>query len=214
MREILDLFKNMILYGLEKFGLFYSDYRGYVYDNNDPNGFGRLKVNVPEVFGDNILDYWAWPANNFSGNGYGTQCIPQRNDMVWVRFEKGNPRKPIWNFGHFGKNEKPDNLKNVKNYWFKTPGGNLVQFNDDSKSITITSTNNHSIDLSEDSITIASKQGHTIILDDNGISITASDLKPITIGGNKQVLYATIPDSVAIANVSQIGVSQTIKVGE
>lgn len=196
MSEVLDLFKNLILYGLEKFGLFYSDYRGYVYDNNDPLSCNRLKLNVPEIFGDNVLDYWAWPASNFSGKGYGLQCLPQKNDLVWIRFEKGNPRKPIWNHGYFAKGEKPDNLKNIKNYWFKTPGGHTIELDDDQKSITITS-----------------KQGHIILMNDDGLSITTTDDKPITIGGNKQVLYASIPDSTSIANVSQIGVSQTIKVG-
>lgn len=213
MNEILDLFKNLVLYGLEKFGLFYSDYRGYVYDNNDPSGYGRLQLNVPEIFGDNVLDYWAWPANNFSGAGYGSQCIPQKNDLVWVRFEKGNPRKPIWNHGYFAKGDKPDDLKDIKNFWFKTPGGHLVQLNDTLKAISITSSEGHTINLEDESVIVESKQGHTIILDDNGISITSADSKPIILGGNKQVLYATIPDSIAIANVSQIGVSQTIKVG-
>jgi len=196
MKEVIDLFKNLVLYGLEKFGLFYSEYRGYVYDNNDPNGYGRLQVNVPEVFGENVLDYWAWPSSNFSGNGYGFQCIPQKNDLIWVKFEKGNPRKPIWSYGHFGKGEKPDNLKNIKNFWFKTPGGHVVELNDDNQSITITS-----------------KQGHKITMNGSGIDITTDGGSNISIGGGKQVLYANIPDSTAIANVSQIGVSQTIKVG-
>jgi len=152
MNEVLIIIKNIVLYGLEKVGLFYSDYRGYVYDNKDPKGLGRLQVNVPEVFGENVLDYWAWPSSNFSGNGYGAQCIPQTNDLVWVRFEKGNPRKPIWSYGYFGNGEKPDNLKDIKNFWFKTPGGNLIQFNDTTKEIRITQISGKEVLINDDII--------------------------------------------------------------
>jgi hypothetical protein len=35
-------------------------YRGVVVDANDPKGFGRIKMIVPQVSGENVTD-WAWP---------------------------------------------------------------------------------------------------------------------------------------------------------
>lgn len=155
--DIAHIFKDLVMLGLEKFGLFYSKYRGFVYDNNDPKGFGRIKLSVPEIFGDAVLDYWAWPANNFAGNGYGSQCLPQTNDIIWVEFEKGNPRKPIWSHGYFGTDEKPEELKNVKNYWFKTPGGNLIELDDDTEVIRITHKSGRVIEMNGDNISLGSK---------------------------------------------------------
>ena len=130
--------------GLEKFGRYYSSYRGFVVDNADPEGFGRLKLVVPQVTGKGVLEYWAWPKGNFSGENYGMQVIPSKGDMVWVEFEMGNTRAPIWDYGHFSFKEdgktpqKPEELKDVKNYWFMTPGGQRVEFDDTNKWIVIT----------------------------------------------------------------------------
>lgn len=140
---IIKLLSDISLYGLEKLGLYYSQYRGWVADNEDPKGYGRVKVTVPEIYGDKVPDIWAWPSSCFAGKGYGFQAIPKKNDLIWVTFEKGNPRRPLWTYGYFGKDEKPDELKDVNSYWFKTPGGHLIELNDTTGLITIKS------DLSE-----------------------------------------------------------------
>jgi len=138
MDAITRILKDLFTYGMEKFGFFYSQYRGFVADNQDPKNYNRLRVTVPELHGDNNLDVWAWPASNYSGQGYGVQCIPQKGDMVWVKFEKGSPRKPIWQYGHFGKDDnKPSDLKDTKKYWFRTPQGMTILFNDNDKTCTI-----------------------------------------------------------------------------
>lgn len=136
MDEILRILSDLFKLGLERFGLYYSTYIGFVVDNEDPEGYGRLKLRIPIVTGTKTFNYWAWQKGNFSGVGYGSQCIPKIGDMVMVEFEMGNARKPIWTYGHFGKNkdtnvkEKPEALSEVTNYWFKTPSGHLVEFDD------------------------------------------------------------------------------------
>lgn len=130
--------------GLEKFGKYYSSYRGFVVENEDPEGFGRLKLVIPQVTGKSALDYWAWPKGNFSGENYGSQVIPSKGDMVWVEFEMGNPRVPIWDYGHFSFKEdgktpqKPEELKDIKNYWFMTPKGHRVELDDTNLKIVVT----------------------------------------------------------------------------
>lgn len=138
------IFADLVEHGFEYFGKYYSSYRAYVVDNEDPDGYGRLKLMVPQISGTDVIDYWAWPKNCFSGKDYGTQITPQKNDMVWVEFEFGSPRKPIWTFGHFGKlkddtYEKPEALRDIKNFWFKTPGGHLVECDDTNEWLRITS---------------------------------------------------------------------------
>jgi hypothetical protein len=136
--QVIRFIQDISRYGLEKAGLYYSQYRGYVVDNEDPAGYGRLLVTVPEIYGDYVLKHWAYPSSTFSGKGYGVQCIPRKNDLVWVTFEKGNARRPLWKHGYFGKGDKPENLKDIKNYWFKTPAGHLIEFNDTAGTIKIT----------------------------------------------------------------------------
>jgi hypothetical protein len=137
MNPVIKILEDLLTLGLEKFGLYYSQYRGYVQSNTDPLNLGRLQLNIPEVYGDSPSSYWAWPANNYAGPGYGMQVLPQPNDLVWVSFEKGNPRKPIWHFGYFTKGEKPSELVDPNIYWFRTPKGLTVKLDDNTEKITI-----------------------------------------------------------------------------
>lgn len=161
MNPLLKLFNSLVTRGFEQFGRYYSSYRGFVLDNNDPDKFGRLKIRVPAVFGTQVLEYWAWQKDCFSGPGYGMQCIPSIGDMVWVEFELGDARKPIWTYGHFSLGngntpDKPEVLSKVGNYWFKTPGGMLVELNDADSIIRVTHSNGKIITI-KDTINLGSE---------------------------------------------------------
>lgn len=149
MKELVNYIHDLVYQGLEKMGLYYSVYRGFVYDNDDPKGYGRLKLSVPEVYGDMVLNTWAWPVGNFAGKNYGVQCLPQRNDLVWVKFEKGNPRKPVWQYGYFGKGEKPADLTNPNLIWFITPKQNKIIIDDEAGKITFISNTGRLIELTD-----------------------------------------------------------------
>lgn len=42
--------------------LFFGMYRGICSNNEDPEGFGRIKAVVPQVFGTTTQEtHWAWP---------------------------------------------------------------------------------------------------------------------------------------------------------
>jgi hypothetical protein len=69
--------------------LFFGLYRALVRDNADPMKRGRLKVEVAEVAGSESL--WAEAC---AGNGpFG---VPPPGRGVWVAFEGGDPRRPVW----------------------------------------------------------------------------------------------------------------------
>jgi hypothetical protein len=153
MNFIVKLFQDILVWGLEKHGRYYSKYRAWVSDREDPQHLGRLKLVVPNISGDDEIAYWAWPSRNFSGPGYGNQVLPRKNDLVWVEFEHGDPRKPIWSYGHFTKGQKPNNLKDYNNYWFRTPSGHQVELHDDGY------------------IKVTTSGGHTLLFDDTNKSI-------------------------------------------
>jgi hypothetical protein len=140
-KALIDIVHVLVREGFEKFGRYYSDYRGFVFDNEDPDGLARVQLVIPEITGPQPLNIWAWPKGVFSGVGYGSQVIPKKGEMVWVSFEKGNPRAPMYVLGHHGYSpdgktpEKPERLKDIKNYWFMTPEGQGIELDDTKKEI-------------------------------------------------------------------------------
>jgi len=122
--------KALVYQGLEAIGKYYSSYRGYVMDNDDPDKMGRILFLIPSITQDKTHTKWAWPKNQFSGNNYGIQVLPQKGDIVWVEFENGNVRFPLWSHGHFSKDEKPIEFDSPQVYGFKSPKGQLVVIDD------------------------------------------------------------------------------------
>jgi hypothetical protein len=82
---------------------FFGNYRGVVFDNNDPDKLGRIRVTVPQLFADTATG-WAWPKNSA---GLVLQPPPV-GQGVWIEFEGGDSSFPIWT-GTFGKNVTESN---------------------------------------------------------------------------------------------------------
>lgn len=198
---IISVIKDILYYGLETFGRYYSCYRGLVVDNEDPLGLQRLQLIIPEISQGQVYKFWAHAKGVFSGTGFGSQVIPPKGELVWVEFERGHPEVPIWNHGHFGNGEFPTDdidLANVNCYWFKTPYGHKVKLDDTKKTITI-STPNASITLNSDG-RFSIKNGSTDIatlLND----ILTTYMKTTTVSGD-----LLNPDSIksAIQNIKEV----------
>lgn len=102
-----NLVKNVTDFGLEKvFNRYYSVYRGQVSDNSDPDHRGRIKVRIPTLFGDDDLPHYAEP-RDFRGAGAkrGEFWVPEVDDWVFVEFEKGDTRYPLYSGGWHGDDE-------------------------------------------------------------------------------------------------------------
>lgn len=125
-----SLWYKLAMHGLEFFGLYYSSYRGFVLDNNDPEGLGRIKVSVPSINPNDKIGAWAFPKNIWGGKDYGMQMLPLINDLVWVEYEHGNSLIPIWSHAGYAKEERPDEFDKTTNYGFKTPNKNLIIIED------------------------------------------------------------------------------------
>lgn len=125
-----NIWYKVIHYGLEFLGRYYSSYRGFVIDSEDPKGCNRLLIHVPSLDPKSNLHVWAWPKNNWGSKNYGTQMLPQPGDMIWVEFEYGDPSYPLWSPASYAKGEKPEEFKNSKYFGFKTPSGTILVIND------------------------------------------------------------------------------------
>jgi Type VI secretion system/phage-baseplate injector OB domain len=85
---------------------FYGKFRGKVTDNRDPLMLGRIRAQVPAVFGDEDTG-WALPCAPYAGSGVGFFFIPPVGANVWMEFENGKSDYPIWVGGFWGPGEAP-----------------------------------------------------------------------------------------------------------
>jgi uncharacterized protein involved in type VI secretion and phage assembly len=80
-------------------------HRGVVVDNRDPQGMGRLKVDVPGVFQNG--EQFAMPAVPYAGTFVGFSMLPPIGANVWVDFEQGDVNRPVWSGCFWAPGEAP-----------------------------------------------------------------------------------------------------------
>jgi hypothetical protein len=174
--EILTKIANR---GLEKFGRYYSSYRGFVLVNEDPDKQNKLFVYIPAITGLKSEGLWAYPKGVVGGLKWGSKITPQKGDMVWVEFEYGNPRFPIWTFGYRRKGESEETPipDSPTDYGFATPNGNYVNISDDGNVISVQTVGGNQVVLNDDSeyIALISKGGQQVVLDDAAGIIKIND---------------------------------------
>ena len=175
--SVVNFLKSIFEYGLENTGMYYSFYRAWVYDRDDPENLQRLKLIIPQVSGNQAYDYWAFPKGVYYGKNHGSQLIPQKGDMVWVEFEGGRPEIPVWSQGHPSRKEMPndEDLKDKDCTWFVTPQGFKVKFNDTKKSITI-----------------ETPFGSKLHFNDQGVSVLNGDTANISLGKLNKSTYSAV----------------------
>lgn len=121
-------------------GRFYGKYRGIVSDVNDPENLGRLKAQVPEVFGATVSP-WAVPCTPYPGAGEGWFVIPSVGAGVWIEFEAGDPSRPVWTGGWFGSGDAPKDESggdaSPTRKVLRTTSGLLLALDDDGKTIAL-----------------------------------------------------------------------------
>lgn len=156
----------------------YGKHRGFVAANDDPKRLRRLKVKVPSLFGDEVLE-WAWPCELYGGLGEtALVAVPEVGAGVWVEFEAGDPSHPLWvgcwSGAPGGQSEIPaeaqENYPRVK--VMKTRSGAYCSVDDTpgEERVKIRSKSGHTMVLDDrpgvEKITVLSKGGHRLELDD------------------------------------------------
>lgn len=119
--------------GLEYHNMLYGIYRGFCSDNKDPEHRGRIKLKVPQFYGEVEYDYWADSFGMFAGKGGGFVARPDKDDAVWIMFENGDVRFPVWCHGWFGEQEMPEIGNDENNKFFQTYGNRRWELNDKDK---------------------------------------------------------------------------------
>ena len=153
---VMNYLQNLLKRGFEYVGLYYSHYQGFVADVEDPLGMGRIKVMVPLVNKNDAIPVWALPIGMYAANGYGSRVLPRVGDTVWVSFQMGNPRKPLWQHGYFAKEELPSQYTHTQQYFFHSPAGHNVLIDDTEGLIRISLADGKIVEINEQGISLGS----------------------------------------------------------
>lgn len=134
---------------------YFGFYKGSVADTNDTDNLGRLKLSVPQIYGDETYDYWAYPLGLFAGKDIGFFAIPNKGDNVWVTFENGDPRYPLWCYGWWGDNQAPKTAKpEVK--VLQTTKGHKIEFDDEKGILRVSDCNKNVVEMNDKGVSIIS----------------------------------------------------------
>lgn len=80
-------------------GKYFGKYMGWCRDNNDPERRYRIRCEVPFPLGKGEAKWseWAFPCFQSGGSkDQGSPDVPLEGAGVWVEFQGGDPRYPIW----------------------------------------------------------------------------------------------------------------------
>jgi uncharacterized protein involved in type VI secretion and phage assembly len=167
----------------------YGVYPALVSDIKDPDGQGRVKVQLPWSPDADGGSYEAWArlATLMGGSSRGTWFVPDVNDEVLVAFEGGDARRPyvvgaLWNgtdsppetMDGSGQNNKKvvksrngvkitlDDQNGQEKLALETPGGQKVTLKDGPGSIEIVDSNGNSVKLESSGITVTASAKVTV----------------------------------------------------
>ena len=159
-------------------------YPALVRDVQDPDGQGRVKIELPFVSADDgpAAQAWARLSTFLGGKNRGSWFIPEPGDEVLVAFQAGDPRRPIvigslWN----GQDTPPETMDAQNNKRsFTSRSGHKLTFDDTAaaETVAVTTQGGHAFTLDDASggkITVQHTNGTKIEIDAAGnVKITAN----------------------------------------
>jgi phage protein D len=163
---------------------------GIVTDNQDPEGWGRVKVKYPWLSPDHASD-WARLVSVGGGATRGLEFVPEIDDEVLVVFERGDVRFPyvlggLWNGVDAPPRKSGDVVSGgkVQKRIVRSRSGHEVVFDDSDSGggITVADKNGNTIKLDAVSNALSMKAAGDITIDAGG-QITIKGTGPVTIKG-------------------------------
>jgi len=127
-----------------------------VYDNNDPEEMGRVRVEFYWGAGSTKSE-WMRVTQQYAGEGTGSYARPEIDDEVLIDFEGGNVDCPYVSGSHYNGKAKPeffDPKNSIKGWkwkfgqlfkfiekvgiWLSDPSGNKIHLDEENKNINVT----------------------------------------------------------------------------
>lgn len=187
-------------YGFEYFGVYYGKYRGIIVNVDDPQKLGRVQLRIPQIAGDNKMEYWAWPSGQPAGDDFGDFMVPPVNSPVWVTFENGDPSHPVYEGGFWGKKKAgvPSGSSGNPRKRIKASEKWRLEFDDENDKIFIEhKANGHKFEISG--------SGNIELSGSGNFSQTTGGTSTQTVAGPKAVNCAALSVSAAGASSFSLG---------
>ena len=169
--------------------------------DSDPTNEFRVRILIPVISmdGDGV---WARLATLHATNTAGTYFYPEVDDEVIVGFANEDPRFPIILGSLYSSQKHASPYTPDANNYTKaiiTPKQLKVIFDDEKKSITLSTPGGNTAVLSDDtkSISLTTNAGNKFVLDDQGSSITLTDQN-----GNKVTMSSSGIDLNSIQDIN------------
>lgn len=131
----------------------YGKYRGVVREVDDPDKLGRIKAEVPAIYGKDLHSPWAMPSVPFAGKSHGLVLLPEAGDGVWIEFEGGDIARPIWS-GTWWANDQRPKPDGEKARLLATSAGHQVLVDEDGNEIKLVHPGGAEITLGDSEITL------------------------------------------------------------
>ena len=158
--------------------------RGLVTDNQDPDGLGRVRVQL--TWQAEGSGYWARTAAPMSGSGYGAWFLPEVGDEVLVGAEHGDPALlyvlgMLWN----GKVKPPAGNGDGKNplRLIKSRSGHQLLFDDTEGTpvLELKLADGKRVTLDKDGVAVDDAAGNTILVKSKSSEITITSKAKLTL---------------------------------
>ena len=203
---------------------------GVVVDVVDPDGQGRVRVQLPWAYDSDATPFAGWCrlVVPMAGAARGVWFVPEVDDEVAVAFEAGDPRRPfvvgsLWN----GSDPPPESMdgsgqNNIRSIHSRsgirivmddtdgavavtidTPGGQSLEMRDTGPTITIQDANGNRVELASGGITIETSAKLSVSA--STVEVTAGS---VTVNAGMSKFSGVVQADTVIAN-TVVGTSYT-----
>jgi len=170
-------------------GKYYGKYAGIVAEEPEPDTLGRIGVTVPGVLGATSI-VRARPCLP-----YGHFFMPAPETRIWVEFEGGDTRYPLWVGCWYPDGTAPEEVQDEPQTHrvIQTPKGHTIQISDEDgeEKVVIKHGENNFVSLQPDgSVVVSNSNGANLFLDADGAqtTLTAEQGHMVTMGADGMLL--------------------------